>query len=109
VLVIDHGDRWTVHARRLFRDRARFVMAIYDDGRIIVRDAPRAATREITVRSRHGVTVVGDYVRFADPRARTSRGSRSRGSAPRTAESSRAGSASSSTASTATSRRGHLG
>jgi len=26
-----------------------------------------AAVREITVRSRHGVTVVGDYVRFADP------------------------------------------
>jgi len=67
VLVIDHGDRWTVHARRLFRDRARFVMAIHDDGRIVVRDAPRAATRELTVRSRHGVTVVGDYVRFADP------------------------------------------
>ena len=42
-------------------------MAIHDDGRIVVRDAPRAATRELTVRSRHGVTVVGDYVRFADP------------------------------------------
>ena len=77
VLVIDHGDRWTVHARRLFRDRARFVMAIHDDGRIVVRDgrgkatrageAPPAATREITVRSRHGITVVGDYLRFADP------------------------------------------
>ena len=42
VLVIDHGDRWTVYARRLFRDRARFVMAIHDDGRIVVRD-PRGA------------------------------------------------------------------
>jgi hypothetical protein len=86
VLVVDHGDRWTVHARRLFRDRARFVMAIHDDGRIIVRTGregrgagrtgdreapagkvPLAATREITVRSRHGVSVVGDYVQFADP------------------------------------------
>lgn len=67
VLVVDHGDRWTVHARRLFRDRARFVMAIHDDGRIVVRDASPAATREVTVRSRHGVTVVGDYIRFADP------------------------------------------
>jgi hypothetical protein len=67
VLVVDHGDRWTVHARRLFRDRARFVMAIHDDGRVVVRDASAAATREITVRSRHGITVVGDYVRFADP------------------------------------------
>lgn len=93
VLVIDHGERWTVFARRLFRDRARFVMAIHDDGRIFVRDGrgagatpeatgsdPQrteeppstkqgspAGTREITVRSRHGVTVVGDYIRFADP------------------------------------------
>jgi len=93
VLVIDHGERWTVYARRLFRDRARFVMAIHDDGRIFVRDgrgasaapeatgsgpqrteepasaenAPPAGTREITVRSRHGITVVGDYIRFADP------------------------------------------
>jgi hypothetical protein len=93
VLVIDHGDRWVVYARRLFRDRARFVMAIHDDGRIIVRDgrgagtagssdagpprgedaappteeAPPTGTREITVRSRYGITVVGDYLRFADP------------------------------------------
>jgi len=92
VLVVDHGDRWVVYARRLFRDRARFVMAIHDDGRIIVRDgrgtrtaagssgpprgedpappkekAPPTGTREITVRSRYGVTVAGDYIRFADP------------------------------------------
>lgn len=93
VLVVDHGDRWVVYARRLFRDRARFVMAIHDDGRILVRDGrgpgplpgspaagptpgddppppagePIAGTREITVRSRHGITVVGDFVRFADP------------------------------------------
>ena len=92
VLVVDHGDRWTVHARRLFRDRARFVMAIHDDGRILVRDgrgaataagstdaspppdgelppepAPAPGSREITVRSRYGITVVGDYLRFADP------------------------------------------
>ena len=106
VLVLDHGDRWVVYARRLFRDRARFVMAIHDDGRILVREGrsagatpaaaeaspqrgageqpaggtapaagtvpaagamPTAGTREITVRSRHGITVAGDYVRFADP------------------------------------------
>jgi len=71
VLVIDHGDRWVVYARRLFRDRARFVMTIHDDGRIVVRDGrgtePMTGTREITVRSRHGITVVGDYLRFADP------------------------------------------
>ena len=93
VLVVDHGDHWVVYARRLFRDRARFVMAIHDDGRIIVRDGRSTATaagstdagppagedaapptektptgtREITVRSRYGITVVGDYLRFADP------------------------------------------
>jgi hypothetical protein len=94
VLVVDHGERWIVYARRLFRDRARFVMAIHDDGRIVVRDGrsagpaaestgagppagegaaspaekvAAAGTREITVRSRYGITVVGDYLRFADP------------------------------------------
>ena len=67
VLVVDCADRYVVYARRLFRDRARFAMAIHDDGRIVVPQARGAAMREITVRSRHGVTVVGDYVRFADP------------------------------------------
>lgn len=64
VLAVDHGERVVVYARGLFRDRARFVMAIHDDGRIAVRGAPE---REVAVRSRHGVTVVGDYIRFADP------------------------------------------
>ncbi len=64
VLAVDHGERVVVYARGLFRDRARFAMAIHDDGRIAVRGAP---DREVTVRSRHGVTVVGDYIRFADP------------------------------------------
>ena len=67
VLVVDHGHRWVVYARRLFRDRARFVMAIHDDGRIVVRDGRGDGIREIAVRSRHGITVVGDYVRFANP------------------------------------------
>jgi hypothetical protein len=150
VLVIDQGDHWSVYARRLFRDRARLVMTIHEDGRILVRegrgagtargatdsgpqrgpekprsgeaeraagkdehpageaqhpsgkekdssikdahpasqakhlageDAPQAGEdaqrsaaeslpagiRAFTVRSRHGVTVVGDYLRFADP------------------------------------------
>ena len=65
VLVADHGDRYVVYARRLFRDRARFAMAIHDDGRIVVPDGK--GTREITVRSQHGITVWGDYIRFADP------------------------------------------
>ncbi|MFN0248209.1 MAG: hypothetical protein ACKV2T_15060 [Kofleriaceae bacterium] len=64
VLLADHGDHFVVYARRLFRDRARFAMAIYDDGRIVVPDGNK--TREFVVRSRFGVTVWGDYVRFAD-------------------------------------------
>lgn len=72
VLVIEHTDRCAVYARRLFRDRARLVIAAHDDGRIVVPQgrssrARPAVSREITVRSRHGVTVVGDYVRFTDP------------------------------------------
>lgn len=64
VLLADHGDRFVVYARRLFRDRARFAMTIHDDGRIVVPDGKKL--REIVVRSRFGVTVWGDYVRFAD-------------------------------------------
>jgi hypothetical protein len=64
VLLADHGDRWVVYARRLFRDRAQFTMAIHGDGRIIVPDGKK--TKQIVVQSRFGVTVWGDYVRFAD-------------------------------------------
>jgi hypothetical protein len=66
VLVIEHADRSAAYARRLFRDRARLVIAAHGDGRIVVPGAP-PGSRELTVRSRHGVTVVGDYVRFTDP------------------------------------------
>ncbi|MBC7974159.1 MAG: hypothetical protein H7138_04185, partial [Myxococcales bacterium] len=53
-------------ARRLFRDRARFAMAIHADRPIVVPGRGDAPPREFTVQSRHGVTVVGDFVRFAD-------------------------------------------
>jgi hypothetical protein len=57
-----------VYARRLFRDRARFAMAIHDDGRIVLPAGKGdKADRTIVVRSRYGVTVWGDHVRFADP------------------------------------------
>ncbi|HEX2689888.1 MAG TPA: hypothetical protein VHN14_24885 [Kofleriaceae bacterium] len=67
VLILDQGDHWVVYARRLFRDRARLVMTIHGDGRIIVGDGRGDSSHQITVQSRHGITVVGDYVRFADP------------------------------------------
>jgi len=64
VLLADHGDHYVFYARRLFRDRARFAMAVHDDGRIIVPDGKKL--REVRVTSRFGVTVRGDHVRFAD-------------------------------------------
>lgn len=65
VLLADHGDRIVIYARRLFRDRARMAMAIHDDGRIVIPD--KKGPREIAIHSRFGVTVWGDYLRFADP------------------------------------------
>jgi hypothetical protein len=64
VLLADHGDHYVFYARRLFRDRARFAMAVHADGRIVVPDGKQL--REVRVVSRFGVTVRGDYVRFAD-------------------------------------------
>ena len=64
VLLAEYGDRYVVYARRLFRDRARFAMAIHADGRIVVPEGKEL--REVSVTSRFGVTVRGDYVRFAD-------------------------------------------
>jgi hypothetical protein len=64
VLLADHGDHYAFYARRLFRDRARFAMAVYSDGRIVVPDGKQL--REVTVTSKFGITVRGDFVRFAD-------------------------------------------
>lgn len=64
VLLADTGDRFVVYARRLFRDRARVAMEIHGDGRIVIPEGK--AQREVSVRSRFGVTVWGDYIRFAD-------------------------------------------
>jgi hypothetical protein len=65
VLLADHGDRYVIYARRLFRDRARFTLAIYRDGRVVLPDGKEL--REFRINSKFGITVRGDYVRFADP------------------------------------------
>jgi hypothetical protein len=65
VLIIDDGARFQVFQRPLFRDTARWAFEAHRDGRIVVPDG--AARREVTCRSRFGVTVIGDYLRFADP------------------------------------------
>jgi len=61
ILFADHGDHHAVYARRLFRDRARLAVSIYDAGRIVITDGP-----EIVMTSKFGVTVSGDYIRFID-------------------------------------------
>jgi hypothetical protein len=66
VLLADHGDRYLIYARRLFRDRARFALVIHEDGRIVIPQG-NGKPREVTVRSRHGVGVLGDFIRFAAP------------------------------------------
>lgn len=65
VLLADHGDRFSVYARRLFRDRARLAMDIHDDGRIVIRQGKKPV--ELVIRSRFGVTIAGDYLRFSAP------------------------------------------
>lgn len=64
VLLADHGDRYAIYTRRLFRGHARLALEIHGDGRIVVHDGKRR--QEARVRSRFGVTVRGDYLRFSD-------------------------------------------
>jgi len=64
VLFADYGDHHAIYARKLFRDRARYLASVYDGGRVVVPDGK--SVHELTVKSRYGVTVRGDYIRFAD-------------------------------------------
>lgn len=65
VLITDHGDRLVFHVRRLFRERARRAMEVHLDGTVVL--AGKHGDRRIRCTSRYGVTVIGDYIRFADP------------------------------------------
>ena len=64
-LLLDFGDRLVLYTRPLFRDGARRALVAHRDGRVDIFDGDR--TVKITVRSRFGVTVLGDQLRFADP------------------------------------------
>jgi hypothetical protein len=64
VLLADYRDRHSIYARKLFRDRARFIASIHSNGRVIVPEGK--VVHEVEVTSRFGITVRGDYVRFAD-------------------------------------------
>ncbi len=63
VLLADHGDRYALYARSLFHGAAEHIMTTCADGRIIIPDQPKL---RVHVDSRFGVTVWGDYIRFAD-------------------------------------------
>jgi hypothetical protein len=65
VLLLDDGERYQVFQRPLFRDTARWTLEAHRDGRILVGDGN--GRKEVKVRNRFGVTVIGDYLRFADP------------------------------------------
>lgn len=68
VLLADHGDYYVVYARRLFRDRARLTCRIDRDGKVTVYEGRRNEVRsEVMVKSQFGVTVRGDFIRFAAP------------------------------------------
>ncbi|HUS30967.1 MAG TPA: hypothetical protein VMZ53_20800 [Kofleriaceae bacterium] len=64
VLVADDGERYVIYSRKLFRDRARFTMSVGADGKIVVPEGK--GTKIVEVTDKFGVTVRGDYVRFAD-------------------------------------------
>jgi hypothetical protein len=65
VLVVDHGERLVVFARRLFAGTARRVLEVHGDGIVVI--PHRGGEHRFSVRDRWGVTVTGDLVRFMDP------------------------------------------
>lgn len=73
VLLLDHGDRYVLYQRLLFREHARRTLEVHADGTIVLPRSPPRRSRgggeapPITCRSRYGITVLGDYIRFADP------------------------------------------
>lgn len=64
VLFADYGDHHGVYARKLFRDRARLLASVHDDARVIVPDGK--VIHEVQLTSKFGITVRGDFIRFAD-------------------------------------------
>lgn len=65
VLMVDLGDGIEIYVRRLFREWPRRAMTVHRDGTVVL--ALKKGERRIQCRSRYGVTVIGDYIRFADP------------------------------------------
>lgn len=64
VLLADYGDHHAVYARKLFRDRARLLASVHGDARVTVPDGK--GVHEVQLTSKFGITVRGDFIRFAD-------------------------------------------
>ena len=64
-LLLDFGDRMVLYMRPLFRDGAKRVLVAHRDGQLEIFDGDKVT--KATVRSRFGVTVLGDQLRFSDP------------------------------------------
>jgi hypothetical protein len=60
VLLVDRGDRVELFARKLFKDRARLVVALHPERRVRVEGV------EVMLGSQYSITVRGDLLRFAD-------------------------------------------
>lgn len=65
VLLADFGDHMTVFRRSLFHARARRLLDVHDDGRVVV-PTPSGEVR-VMLRTRFCCSVIGDYVRFTTP------------------------------------------
>ena len=65
VLLADHGGKLVLYKRELFRDRARRACEVAADGTVVVVEKDREL--RATVRDRHHVSLLGDYIRFSDP------------------------------------------
>src|SRR5262249_42446178 len=63
VLLADHGDRYELYARSLFHGAAEHILTVYSEGRLVIPGQPKL---RVSVTSRFGVTVRGDFIRFAD-------------------------------------------
>ncbi len=60
VLFVERSARVELYARKLFKDRARLVVALYPERRVVVEGI------EVTLGSPYSITVRGDLLRFAD-------------------------------------------
>jgi hypothetical protein len=65
VLHLDYGNRHVLYQRPLFREDPRRTLEVQADGTVLI--PRRRKDLQVTCTSRFGITVIGDYLRFADP------------------------------------------